>query len=209
MLKVFLIQTDSLLVQVLTNISDFCLLQVGQEISVDWATLNERHAADRSNSQQSPLSPEPGVHVKPLYIKGESCCNLKTDWMLKCCRRMAKLSHAPSIANLLAQYTSLKGSPEGDHRGGIVLAISSMKASKNLSQFHPNHEKKTACRSCWHTVNSQMLVYLTVKPSSAARYQNVTLAPSLHVWQESLDCLDGTEEIDLEDLPHRVQRLHL
>lgn len=31
--------------------------------------------------------------------------------MLKCCRRMAKLSHAPSTANLLAQYTSLKGRP--------------------------------------------------------------------------------------------------
>lgn len=55
----------------------------------------------------------------------------------------------------------------------------------------------------------QTFFCLTVKPPGAARYQNVTLSPSLHVWQERLDCLDGTEEIDLQDLPHWLQRLHL
>lgn len=48
--------------------------------------------------------------------------------MLKCCRRMAKLSHAPSTANLLAQYISLKGRP--------VPEISSMTASRNMYYFH-------------------------------------------------------------------------
>lgn len=53
--------------------------------------------------------------------------------MLKCCRRMAKLSHAPSTANLLAQYTSLKGRPVRDRS---VSAISSMTASVNIYYFH-------------------------------------------------------------------------
>lgn len=94
---------------------------------------------------------------------------------------MARLSHAPSTANLLAQYTSLKGRPARDHS---VSAILSMTVSGNIYYFH------------------QTLIYLTVKPPGAASYQNVTLSPSLHVWQESLDCLDGTQEIDLEDFPH-------
>lgn len=34
-----------------------------------------------------------------------------THWMLKGRRTMARLSHSPSNANLLAQYTALKGSP--------------------------------------------------------------------------------------------------
>lgn len=101
--------------------------------------------------------------------------------MLKCCRRMAKLSHAPSTANLLAQYTSLKGRPVPEQKHVLFPSKS----------FH------------------QSLIYLTVQPPGAASYQNVTLAPSLHVWQESLDCLDGPQEIDLEDVPHCLQRLHL
>lgn len=58
--------------------------------------------------------------------------------MLKCCRRMARLSHAPSTANLLAQYTSLKGRPA---REQAVLAISSLAASINMYSFHPSIDK--------------------------------------------------------------------
>lgn len=140
-------------------------------------TLQE-DAAGLSLSAPSPWRPNMNIRRKLEQ--------LKTDWMLKCCRRMAKLSHAPSTANLLAQYTSLKGRPARDHR---VLAISSI----DVSNFH---KKKTP-------------IPLTVKPPGAAGHQNVTLAPSLHVWQEGLDGLDGTEEIDLQDFPHWLHRLHL
>lgn len=61
----------------------------------------------------------------------------------------------------------------------------------------------------WRTVIPQTFAHLTVKPSGAAGYQNAALALSLHVRQESLDGLDGTKEIDLQNLPHRVQGLHL
>lgn len=61
----------------------------------------------------------------------------------------------------------------------------------------------------WNRQTPQTFAPLTVKPSSAASYQNAALALSLHVRQERLDGLDGAEEIDLQNLPHRVQRLHL
>ncbi|TNN40793.1 hypothetical protein EYF80_049033 [Liparis tanakae] len=50
---------------------------------------------------------------------------------------------------------------------------------------------------------------LTLKPSGAAGDQDAASAPSLHAGQESLDGLDGPEEVDLQDPPHGVQGLHL
>lgn len=50
---------------------------------------------------------------------------------------------------------------------------------------------------------------LTVKPTVAAGDQDVASALSLHVGEESLDGLDGTQEIDLHDPPCRVQGQHL
>lgn len=94
---------------------------------------------------------------------------------------MAKLSHTPSTANLLAQYTSLKGRPAGDHRGACV---GDFKHDSNTDSYYFYQTMKTTstCGTCWHRVNPQTFIYLTVKPTSAASYQNVTLAPSLHVW---------------------------
>lgn len=132
--------------------------------------------------------------------------------MLKCCRRTAKLSHAPSIANLLAQYTSLKGRPvrEDEVIRWAVLAISGM-APKSINRicfwvvvFLIKQLKKKKL----HNV-PQTFAHLTVKPSGAAGDQNVAPALSLHVREESLDGLDGAQEIDLHDSPHGVQGLHL
>lgn len=95
-------------------------LQVGQEVGVDGATLDEAHAAEHC-----------AILNKSFFVfhRQEQRRNLETHWILKCCRRTARLSHAPSIANLLAQYTSLKGRPVGEHTApqtpGVVLAISS------------------------------------------------------------------------------------
>ena len=51
-------------------------------------------------------------------------------------------------------------------------------------------------------VEPQPFARLTVKPPGAAGDQNVAPAPSLHVRQESLDGLDGAEEVDLQNMPH-------
>lgn len=50
---------------------------------------------------------------------------------------------------------------------------------------------------------------LTVKPTGAAGDQDVASALGLHVREESLDGLDGAEEIDLHDSPGGVQGQHL
>lgn len=48
------------------------------------------------------------------------------------------------------------------------------------------------------------LACLTMKTSGAACDQNAALALSLHLWQEDLDCLDGTQKVNFQNLPHRV-----
>ena len=60
-----------------------------------------------------------------------------------------------------------------------------------------------------HTGIPQTTTHLTVKPSSAAGDQDAAFSLGLHVRQESLDGLDGTKEVDLQDFSHGVQGLHL
>lgn len=62
---------------------------------------------------------------------------------------------------------------------------------------------------CRHSVVPRLFARLTVKPSGTAGDQNAALALSLHVRQESLDGLNGAQEVNLQNLPHRVQGLHL
>lgn len=44
-----------------------------------------------------------------------------------------------------------------------------------------------------------------MKPTGAAGDQDVASALGLHVWEESLDGLDGAQKIDLHDPPGGVQ----
>lgn len=106
-LQVFFIEAECLGINLLERrIPELCLLQVDQKVSVDRTTLNETHTA----GWRDKLIVSPNDYLQLIERKQEAA-HFKTHWILKCCRRTAKLSHAPSIANLLAQYTSLKGRP--------------------------------------------------------------------------------------------------
>lgn len=122
-LQILFIKAERPLVHLLqTLIPELCSLQVDQEVSVDGAALDQTHAAEWSVGR---VCFNHSLIIAFLFFLLE---NFSTHWMLKCCRRTAKLSHAPSIANLLAQYTSLKGRPVREHEviRWAVLAISSM-----------------------------------------------------------------------------------
>lgn len=114
MLQVLSVESPCFSIQVLQLAAlGVWALQVGQEAGVDGSALHQRQAARWG-------SPEPGVSIPSSQHpdipasrrpSGSSAVPHGTHWMLKGCRTMAKLSHSPSTANLLAQYTELKGSP--------------------------------------------------------------------------------------------------
>lgn len=95
MLQVFSIEAERLVVHLSQAlVPQLGLLQVRQEVGVDGAALDEAHAAAHwtSLSQRTVV-----LHAQ------EKHGSLEPHWILKWRRRTAKLSHAPSMANLLAQ----------------------------------------------------------------------------------------------------------
>lgn len=77
-LQVFLVQGERLLVQALTHVPHFCLLQVGQEIRVDRATLNERHAAETSTALAAFLPA--GLFPSELRRRLTGCWSVAGGW---------------------------------------------------------------------------------------------------------------------------------
>lgn len=61
----------------------------------------------------------------------------------------------------------------------------------------------------WHAAAPGTIAQLTMKPTGAAGDQDVASALGLHVRKESLDSLDGAQEIDLHDPPGGIQGQHL
>lgn len=87
----------------------------------------------------------------------------------------------------------------------VILAISCMAAGLNM--LTSNHYRN--CTRGTRMTSSDSFARLTVKPSGAAGDQDPALTLSLHFRKEGLDGLDGAEEVDLQNLPHRVQGLQL
>ncbi len=158
-MQVFFIEAERVGINLLERrIPELSLLQVDQEVSVDWTTLNETHTAGWDI--KSIVFPNQHLQLASKLRK-QDAANFKTHWILKCCRRTAKLSHAPSIANLLAQYISLKGRPVREHevRRWVILAISCMAASINMI-CSLNHHKNCTCGTLL-TFSDSSTIYLS------------------------------------------------
>lgn len=107
-----------------------------------------------------------------------------THWMLKGRRTMARLSHSPSTANLLAQYTALKGSPGAEP--------------------HAEHHNSSPRLPVPQGAGGP-----TLHPPNAAGDNDPPGPAALHGRQECLDGADSPEEVHIEESFHGLVRAGL
>lgn len=209
MLQVSLIEAERVGIDLLERcVPELCLLQVDQEVGVDWTTLNKTHAVGLKHWVSSV-----SVNLYIFLIKERKCRTIG-NWL------DIEVLQEDSQALTCSLYCKFTGTVHLIKRETCKRAWST-----EMSYFgnfkHGSKRSLTWCifadfiKSCQktarveHPVIPQPFACLTVKPSGAARDQNAALVLSLHVWKESLDGLDGSKEVDLHNPPYRVQGLNL